>query len=375
MMLRFIDYLYEAKAKKEKGPAPEGGHNTLGVLHELLTGFHLNGGKHMEKHADVNGDSPEEAHNKLRDKVTPEVYAEAHARAKAAADDIRQRVGGNIARVHWTSKPGDLGRSTGIEASQNEDPSDVVVTTADGRHHGISLKKAESTENAPIANPGMESSHGAQHILDTHRDNIRTNYPEVGNTKNSKQRKAIVRANPTLQAAVREQGRRTLYNIASHMHQQLSTMPHEQLVQHLRDHVLHAHSTPMQMQGHNHMRHTTWGTNGNFQTKAIDPGTRYEHILNDPKNITVEHAGQGVNFLYKGQLFAKHNMKFDSADDPMSSVKGATVEAGGKNNPINNPQQAPVKVEAKPKVSKKKVAQPTMGNDGTHAGVAFGDRS
>jgi len=356
-MLKFSEFLIEVKIKKEK---TEGGNNTLGVLHELLTGYHLNGGQHMEKHNDIDGDSPKQAHDKLAKMVTPEEYAEAHKRAKVAADDIRKRVGGRIVRVQWTSKPGDLKRSTDIEASQNEDPSDIVVTRHDGKHFGISLKKAEKTENAPIANPGMESTYGAQPILNAHRDDIKEVFPEIGKLSNAKLRKAFVRSNPTLQAAVREKGRRTLFDIASHMHEKLSNMSHEDLVHHLRTHVLHAHSTPMQAHGHFHMRHTTWGSNGNYQTKAIDPGTRYEHILNDPENISVEHAGQGVNFLYKGKLFAKHNIKFDSADDPMSSVKGATVEAGGKLNPIDNREvEAPKPVAAKPLPRAKKAPAPS----------------
>lgn len=419
-MLNFAAFLTEIKAKKEK---PEGGNNTLGVLHELLTGYHLNGGQHMLKHNDIDGDSPKEAHDKLQKMVTPEHYAEAHKRAKAAADDIRKRIGGRIKHVQWTSKPGDLKRSTGIEASQNEDPSDIVVTRHDDKHFGISLKKAEKTENAPIANPGMESTYGAQPILNAHRDDIRQNFPEVGNLLNSRLRKDFVRANPTLQTAVREKGRKTLSDIASHMHEKLSNMSHEDLVTHLRNHVLHAHSTPMQTQGHSHMRHTTWGSDGNYQTKAIDPGTRYEHILNDPENIEVKPAGQGVNFLYKDKLFAKHNIKFDSADDPMSSVKGATVEAGGKENPIDNhevetqkpvaaklssrgkritvsnkkrdlPKIASMPVQSravhpdeerassegmgaaitrapKPKVTRKPRPNIPLGNDGTHGGVVF----
>jgi hypothetical protein len=106
--------------------------DTKGKLHELLTGYHLNGKKHMEKHPDKHGDSPEEAHQKLKDKVHPNDYKKIDARAKSAANDIRKKVevdGHKIHAVHWTSQPNDLLRTTGIKATQKQDSSDIVVTT------------------------------------------------------------------------------------------------------------------------------------------------------------------------------------------------------------------------------------------------------
>ena len=67
------------------------GSNTSGVLHELLVGHHLLGGKHMSKHPDVDGLSPEQAHNKLRASITPAQYNELNNKAKATADHIRSK--------------------------------------------------------------------------------------------------------------------------------------------------------------------------------------------------------------------------------------------------------------------------------------------
>jgi hypothetical protein len=106
--------------------------DTKGKLHELLTGYHLNGKKHMEKHPDKHGDSPEEAHQKLKDSVHRNDYKKIDTRAKSAANDIRKKVevnGHKIHAVHWTSQPNDLLRTTGIKATQKQDSSDIVVTT------------------------------------------------------------------------------------------------------------------------------------------------------------------------------------------------------------------------------------------------------
>ena len=126
-----LEELNEAKAPT----APVEGKvssDTKGKLHELLVGYHLLGGKHMEKHPDKNGDTPEEAHAKLKNKVHPNDYKKINARAKSAASDIKKKVevnGHKIHQVHWTSQPNDLLRTTGIKASQKEDSSDIVVTT------------------------------------------------------------------------------------------------------------------------------------------------------------------------------------------------------------------------------------------------------
>jgi hypothetical protein len=106
--------------------------DTKGKLHELLTGYHLNNKKHMEKHPDKHGDSPEEAHDKLKNSVHPIDYKKIDTRAKSAANDIRKKVevnGHKIHAVHWTSQPNDLLRTTGIKATQKQDSSDIVVTT------------------------------------------------------------------------------------------------------------------------------------------------------------------------------------------------------------------------------------------------------
>ena len=335
----FVYYLEEAKRKKKvDGEEEEEGSkaNSAGVLHELLTGYYLNGGKHMEKHEDINGLSPEEAHNMLQQKMKPEVYQEAHQRAKAAADDIRQRVGGKIKRIHWTSKPGDIKRSTGVESTQKEDPSDIMITTPDGQHHGISLKTSKSTEHVPIANPGIEALHGADHILKQHRDDIRASYPNIAAQTNSDGRKEVVRSSAKLEAEVREKNRATLSAMSVHLQKKLSALPPDELVHHLRENVLHAHATPLQEHGHNHIRHTIWGENGNYKTKGIDPSQHYEHILSSPEHITVETTGQGVTYSHKGVAFARQNVKFDSQADPLGSVKSATQDV-----PIKKPRAAP----------------------------------
>jgi hypothetical protein len=124
-----LDSIEESVNDEEKNKVDS---DTKGKLHELLVGYHLKGGNHMSKHPDKEGDSPKEAHDKLKNKIHPNVYKKINSGAKSAAEDIRKQIevnGHKIHDVHWTSKPGDIHRTTGIHSSQAEDSSDIVVTT------------------------------------------------------------------------------------------------------------------------------------------------------------------------------------------------------------------------------------------------------
>lgn len=303
--------------------------NDKGVMHELLVGYHLRGGKHMEKHADVNGLSPQEAHDKLKSSMTPEEYNTVNARAKAAADDLRKKVGehGDIHNVQWTSKEGDLHRATGIHASQKQDASDIVISTKNKageiKHHGVSLKVTDrKSGNVPVSNPGMESTYGGAAILDKHRQDILAAHPALQSAKNKVERKAFVKANPKVAADIKARNKKVMSNIVDHMHNKLSTMDHDELVHHIRNHILHAHQTPMQALGHNHIKHTTYGTS-NFTHKHENPAHDFEHILKEPEHITMKRQGNSIVFQHNGKSFARHRIKFESQSDPLSVIKGS----------------------------------------------------
>lgn len=301
--------------------------NTKGVMHELLVGYHLNGGKHMDKHPNVEGLSPKEAHDKLKAEMPADEYKKASERAKSAANDIKTQLRGKgIHSVSWTSKPGDLKRATGIAATQKEDASDIVVTTNDKthpsgvRHHGISLKITDGKGEVPVSNPGLESTHGGKEILDNHRKQILKAHPQLAGMTNKDERKKFLKDNPKVDADIKTRNSIVLNKIADHLHKKLSSMKPKELVKHIREHVLHAHATPMQEEGHEHIRHTTYGDGTH---SSLDPSQSHEQILGTPHHITVEKSGASIIFKHKGVAFAKHRMKFTSQSDPMSSIKGS----------------------------------------------------
>ncbi len=282
----------------------------------------------MSKHPDVEGLSPEQAHDKLKASITPAQYEELNNKAKATAEDIRSRLNhhGDLHDVAWTSKAGDIKRTTGIDSSQEEDPSDILATTINNgkvKHHGISLKTTEKKSgNVPVSNLGMEKTHGAREILNQHREGMRDTFPILKTLQNKELRKQWMKQNPEIETEIKKRNSHVLNNVAQNMSDRLSQLPKEEYVNHIRS-VIAAKPTPMQNLGHVHMRHTAYGTGGNYSFHNMDPANEHEHILNDPENISHERKGTSVVFSYKGKPFARHRIKFESQSDPLASVKGS----------------------------------------------------
>lgn len=343
-ILEEIDLNLQEKATPAAKPASEPvegkvSANTQGVMHELLTGYHLNGGKHMEKHPNKEGESAQEAHDRLKHTIHPKDYAAMDAKAKSAAHDIKSNVekdGHKVGAVHWTSKPGDLHKSTGIHASQKEDASDVVVHThhssdkkkANPTFHGVSLKVGKN-KNVPTSSLGIESSGPkAKETFEAHRKGILTAHPALKTMTNKADRKEWMKSNPTAAADIKKRNQTTLHKVAKDLHHHLTTGSSENLVHHVRE-LLHAHKTPMEAQGHNHIRHITYANAKGTQHHSVNPGEEYEHILKHPEHISVHHSGGSLSFKDKrtGKTFARHSMKYDSQSDPMSPLKSAGMPA------------------------------------------------
>lgn len=347
-MKSFYSYITEARAKVEKSKDEQAKVNAKGVLHELLVGKHLNNGEHMPKHENSDGMSPAAAHDHFKKLFSDDEYNVIHNRAKSAAEHIKKHLKGDgIKEVHWTSKPGDLERTTGIPATQKQDASDLVVTTHDKthpsgvRHHGISLKVSDKTDKVSLSNLGKNALFGAEKILETHRNKIKQDYPELATKEasNKPKRKQIVNSNPAMKSDIRNRNNEVLKSMAKHIHGQLKSMSKEKLADHAKE-LLHAHSTPMQDQGHVHFRHNTWGTT-NIQHSVTIPDEKHSHIFkSDLNDLDVQHRSQSIVFTHKGKPFLRQSVKFTSQSDPMSAAASNAAEMGSK-------EKAPKKEKAK----------------------------
>jgi hypothetical protein len=134
----------------EKSNASSGFNINRGGYNEGMFAYHLNGEKWIDdRHRE------ETLHHKAQlekhDILEPNLQ---HERAKAQAKSFlahAKKMGySGIASVHHTSKSGDILRHTGMDISQQENPSDVVVKfkkkPATAAHHffGASLKSSSS---------------------------------------------------------------------------------------------------------------------------------------------------------------------------------------------------------------------------------------
>ena len=314
-MIRFRDFVLsymteEKDDKKEK--------QINGSLHELLTGYYLNGGRHMEQHPNNKGESPQEAHDRIKKNMSPGIYAEHQA------DAITQAVGGkkNIKKVHWTSKRGDINRVTGSNQSQNEDPSDLYITHHDGTHTGISLKAhAAKGKHGHFKAPGLGTIdkslkiEGHNELIDQARKRLAKLHPKVENSKNEDEMSSMVSNDEKLKNDESRERNALLPQIAKNWHEKYAAMPKKKLSDHLRN-LIHANKTTQ-----NHIRVTTSGVGNDFESNVIHPYTHYDHILNDHQNLGVEHAGNSVNFTHKGRKVFTLRVKPKSGAGVMGTIK------------------------------------------------------
>lgn len=333
----FVDLIESAIKDDPKTPGAVS-NNTKGVLHEILTGYHLNGGKHMERHVNEKGETPQQAHDRLKKSIHPADYEKINSAAKSAAAHIKSSFeqshpGHKITAVTHTSKPGDTEKVTGVAATQKQDSSDIYVTTKHPKtgklvHHGISLKVSDkSTKNIPASSLGIKSSgEKAPSLFKQHQADIKKKYPELVG-KNDEARKEWARANPKKHAEIKNANKNLLSAVAHHhaaeLQHKLNSGDHQHVINHIRD-VLSAKTTPAeQAKKGTFQKHTTYRTAKGVQHHTSNPGSEYEHILNDHKNITVKSSGGAVHFYHKGVKFASQAHKLDSQSDPLSNLKSA----------------------------------------------------
>lgn len=338
----------EESSKKKKKASKT---NAQGVMHELLTGYHLNGGKHMVNHKgeiDSKRVTPKQAHDTLRKQhfSSPEEYHEAHEAAKHAAAAIKAHIlahhpGGRIAHVHWTSKPGDTEKVTGHKATQKQDPSDLYVTVhhkdEEGdehvTHHGISLKNSKkATAHIPIGNPGLEVTHGGKAIADKHKEDLRKKYPHL-DKMSVDARKAHMKAHPEEHAEINKLHTHAIHKIVHHTHEVLKKLHPEHMANYLAAHVLQSRRTPAEKHGHYHWRVSTDKTKSGHRTRIINPHEHYGHLLGLAKagKIRTQPKEGSLNFVHhepghpgNGKTHASLSFKLKSRSDPLGNIGGRT---------------------------------------------------
>lgn len=309
MFATFIDFLTEEAALSS---------NDKGVLHELLVGKELNKGKHMSPEA-------ERTHNIIKSKTSKDEYDNAVKLAKGTADHLRQKFGKDIASAHWSSKPGDIGRITGVEESQQENSADIILRHKNGAHVGISLKVTKKKNGkVPVGNPGAKQTdqqlgtNATQHYENARAALVKKH--KVLQGKTNKEMKEIIKNDPKIGADAQKMSNEAIGKIRDEWHHALTQMHPKSLSDHLRNNLLHAHATKLPL-----YKTTTGGTGDDHSVETEHSHTSHDEILNDHKNITVHKAGNNsIEFKHNGKTFLRHRLKPEST--PIATALKGSAE-------------------------------------------------
>ena len=333
-MLKFKGFLIEGNMAKN---------NASGVLHEVLVGHYLQDKKHMAQFKGKNGQSAEEQHDQIVKSglLSKKEIIHAHIAAESAAGHLRKHIeskGHTVSHVSWVSKPGDIHSATGVHTKQHEDASDIVIHTHKGTHHGVSLKISKGTsKHIPVSNMGMDAGmhKEASKMAAEHKEQIKKDHPGIPTKGGKKARKDWAKANPEAHEKIKEANRKFLNASAKahakELNDHLSSGNHDHVHKHLQR-VLAAHPTPMEKDGHVHIRHVTVrkGKDG-VDHQSISAHAHLENITKDKdwhKHLEIKHSGSSVSYHYKGKRFAVQPHKFDTQSDPLSTLKSVGNTAG-----------------------------------------------
>jgi len=286
--------------------------NDKGVLHELLTGKALNNGEHMSPEAKA-------THDKIKSNITDEEYQNHVKMAEGTAHALRKKFG-PISSTHWSSKPGDIHKITGVHESQQENPSDIILKHPDGGHTGISLKNTQKKhQKIPVGNPGIGQTDAAlgtnaKRHYDKAKENFEKEFPELKG-KSDKDKKIAIKENSEMRKRAEHHSNDAIGKIRDEWHDRFHQMAHHELAHHLR-HSLHANATKIPT-----YKVTTRGNGNDHSVEIEHPGTEYDHILNHPEGITIHKSGNNsIEFRHNGKRFMRHRIK------PMSTPIATTLK-------------------------------------------------
>lgn len=304
-----------------------------GSYNEAMFAKHLNGGKWI----DQEHENFAMHHKKILDEALPgesEVQSD-RAKAQAASFLEHAKVNGynGVKSVHLTQKPGDIKRHTGLDISQQENPSDVVVgfhekpenksheflgaslksstSKAIGFHNGGAgvLGKSLGLKLGPLTNDRQR-----QFIDDNDLDPVtKKAHEQVKGEKGTEE----YRNNP-LYAEAMKHAASINGEVRDILHQHYENMPQDEVKKHLLSTFVKANES------HNLPYVKTHGMGGGISEASAhteDPSDNevYHQLRNAQKISFKKGGGSGIHVYADGKrafgIQVKHN------NGPLTSVK------------------------------------------------------
>lgn len=304
-----------------------------GSYNEAMFAKHLNGGKWI----DQEHENFAMHHKKILDQTLPGESDIQADRAKAQAASFLEHANANgysgVQHVHLTQKPGDIKRHTGLDISQQENPSDVVVGFAnkpDHREHGYlgASLKSSSAKAIGFHNGGagvigkllglklgaLTKARQSQFIEDNDLDPVTSKaHSQIKGEKGTDE----YRNNPLYKDAMKHAAS-VNSEVRDILHQHYENMPHDEVKNHLLSTFIkanEAHSLPFVK------THGTGGGISEASAHTEDPSDNEAyHALRNAKKITFKKGGgSGIHVHADGKrifgIQVKHN------NGPLTSVK------------------------------------------------------
>lgn len=303
-----------------------------GGFNEAMFAYHLNGGKWID-------DEHKKAayhHKEMLDQHDPLEARRQNDRAGAQVKSFVEHAKANgysgVKKVHLTAKPGDIEKHTGIPATQQENPSDVVAhftkkpKEATHPYYGISLKSSSSNKigfhNGGLGSVGKDlgidlESHANKHqqsFLKKHGyKNLAAGAAAVAGEKGTPEYRNSPKYSEAMEHATKVNGA-----VRDKLHEHYQTMSHKDLKDHLLRTFVKANSS------HALPYVKTHGTGG-YEKEATahteDPSdNEMYHSIKDAKKLEIHKSGGTLMSVHADgkRMFGiqvKHN------NGPLTSMK------------------------------------------------------
>ena len=329
-------YLSEA-AKGQQGA----GANSKGVAFETgLTAALHHQGKHAEMHPNDDGMTAEQAWNHHYKNLSPEEQKKLTNSLPSSAEALRNALHSrfgihpkNKINIHWTSKPGQLARSTGHE-EDHDNPGDILIhDPKTNQHVSVSLKYGDKPG---LRSPGyedlhkmakMDIDHDAEH--DFRQDLIKLGGKTISGDSAAARHKSFRDAekNPKAAKAIDAINKRSLEYRKERMGK-LTTglnnnLNHEEKTMVARR-LLNAEKTKTPM-----LKLNTHPTKG---PHISDPAAEFENLRSKVRNWRFEHNGMYVALKaedHEGNVHHIANIGLKHNSSPMTHLVGNVSGASG----------------------------------------------
>lgn len=294
------------EAARETGAASD----AEGKLHELLTGYYFNKGKHVDSYREE-GKTPQEVHDQLKSAVSPETYDRINKHAEEMAYNLHHHLReegfrGKVSKVAWTSQTKDVEHFTGKPDPNNESDIMVELKHASGsnkpsgstEHVGFSMKYANNAPTLKNKTPKtLGETYGFDHkkIMhhhETHMENVRKQLKlgsdATGTEMHAKYKE--LRGTPKGDSIERTSHASRVAMIGD-LHKHLSSMSPEELHKHVLNHIA----------GPTNSRVLMASTTSTGQHHIIDTREHYNSILKEHAKHLAVKKGEGTTLSITGK--------------------------------------------------------------------------